>query len=303
MNSPLPEPAVQTTPLTPSLYADFATQAQIDQQYNASLGLPDATAPGRHNAALAARARSLLPQHLDIPFGPTRAETLDIFPAAPTGPGGAPVFVFIHGGYWRALSSKDFSGVAVGLHARGITTVVVNYALCPFVTIDEIVRQVRSAVAWTVRRIAEFGGDPARIGVGGHSAGGHLTAMCMQTEWARDYGLAQDPIKAALMISGIYDIAPLRYSYLQPMIQLDEGCIRRNSPAFSARTCAAPAWITWGGNETSEFARQSAVMHAAWGAQGNTSTLRPIDGADHFSVIRGFESADSALCNWLADTL
>ena len=295
---------MQTTPNpSPFLYANFATQPEIDQQYNPSLGLPDATAPGRHYAELSTQARSRLPQHLDIPFGPTRAETLDIFPATPTGPGGAPVFVFIHGGYWRALSSKDFSGVALGLHARGITTVVLNYALCPFVTIDEIVRQVRSAVAWTVRHIAEFGGDPARIGVGGHSAGGHLTAMCMQTEWARDYGLAQDPIQAALMISGIYDIAPLRYSYLQPMIQLDDGCIRHNSPAFSARPCPAPAWITWGGNETTEFARQSAVMHAAWGAQGNTSTLRPIDGADHFSVIHGFESADSALCNWLADTL
>ena len=296
-------PTTPTPHPNPFLYANFATQPEIDQQYNASLGLADATAPARHNAEVGALARSRLPRHLDIPFGPTRAETLDIFPAAPSGPGGAPVFVFIHGGYWRALSSKDFSGVALGLHARGITTVVVNYALCPFVTIDEIVRQVRAAVAWTVRHIAEFGGDPARIGVGGHSAGGHLTAMCLQTEWARDYGLAQDPIQAALMISGIYDIAPLRYSYLQPMIQLDDGCIRRNSPAFSARPSPTPAWITWGGNETSEFARQSAVMHAAWGAQGNTGPLRPIEGADHFTVIRGFESADSALCNWLADAL
>ena len=109
---------MQTTPATANLYRDFATQAEIDRQYNPSLGLADTTAPGRHYAALAERARGLLPQHLDIPFGPTRAETLDIFPAIPTGPGGAPVFVFIHGGYWRALSSKDFSGVALGLHAR-----------------------------------------------------------------------------------------------------------------------------------------------------------------------------------------
>ena len=303
MNPPPRSPPMQATQATAYLYGGFATQPEIDRQYNPSLGLADATAPGRHYAEASAQARSRLPQHVDIPFGPTRAETLDIFPAATTGPGGAPVFVFIHGGYWRALSSKDFSGVALGLHARGITTVVVNYALCPFVTIDEIVRQVRAAVAWTVRNIAEFGGDPARIGVGGHSAGGHLTAMCMQTEWARDYGLPQDPIKAALMVSGIYDIAPLRYSYLQPMIQLDDGCIRRNSPAFSVRPCPASAWITWGGDETSEFARQSAVMHAAWGARGNSSTLSPIDGADHFSVIRGFASSDSALCNWLADTL
>ncbi len=290
-------------PTAPFLYADFPTQSAIDQQYNPSLGLADTTAPARHFAEVSALARAQLPGHIDVPFGATRAETLDIFPATSAGAAGSPVFVFIHGGYWRAFSSKDFHGVALGLHARGITTVVLNYALCPFVTIDEIVRQVRAAVAWTVRHIADFGGDPTRIGVGGHSAGGHLTAMCMQTEWARDYGLAQDPIKAALMVSGIYDIAPLRYSYLQPMIQLDEGCIRRNSPAFSARPCTAPAWFTWGGNETSEFARQSALMHAAWGAQGNRSELRPIDGADHFSVISGFESPRSALCDWLAATL
>ena len=290
-------------PTAPFLYADFPTQSAIDQQYNPSLGLADTTAPARHFAEVSALARAQLPGQIDVPFGATRAETLDIFTATSAGAAGSPVFVFIHGGYWRAFSSKDFHGVALGLHARGITTVVLNYALCPFVTIDEIVRQVRAAVAWTVRHIADFGGDPTRIGVGGHSAGGHLTAMCMQTEWARDYGLAQDPIKAALMVSGIYDIAPLRYSYLQPMIQLDEGCIRRNSPAFSARPCTAPAWFTWGGNETSQFARQSALMHAAWGAQGNRSELRPIDGADHFSVISGFESPRSALCDWLTATL
>lgn len=287
----------------PALYADFCSQAAIDQQYNPSLGLADPGAPGRHYAERGAWARARLPQHLDIAFGPTRAETLDIFPARAAAAAGSPVFVFIHGGYWRALSSKDFSGVALGLHERGITTVVLNYALCPFVTMDEIVRQVRAAVAWTVRHIAGFGGDPARIGVGGHSAGGHLTAMCLQTAWERDYGLPQDPVKAALMVSGIYDIAPLRYSYLQPMIQLDEGCIRRNSPAFSARPCGAAAWITWGTDESTEFTRQSALMHAAWGAQGNRSELRPIAGADHFSVIQGFESPDSALCNWLAATL
>ena len=248
----------------------------------------------------AQHARATLRCTLDIPFGPTLHETLDIFPAAQAN---APVFVFIHGGYWRALTSKEFSGVALGLQARGITTVVANYALCPHVTIDEITRQVRAAVAWTVRRIAEYGGDPERIAVGGHSAGGHLTAMCLQTEWARDYGLAQDPIKAAVCISGIYDITPLRFSYLQPMIQLDDGVIRRNSPAFMARPCKTPLWITWGGAETNEFERQAQLMHGAWTAHGNSAELRAIEGANHFTVIHGFESAGSDLCDWLAQQL
>jgi len=290
----------QATPAVPPLYREFTQQAQIDAQYNTSLTLPDPAAPGRHFVERSQHARATLRCTLDIPFGPTLHETLDIFPAEQAN---APVFVFIHGGYWRALTSKEFSGVALGLQARGITTVVVNYALCPHVTIDEITRQVRAAVAWTVRHIAEYGGDPERIAVGGHSAGGHLTAMCLQTEWARDYGLAQDPIKAAVCISGIYDITPLRFSYLQPMIQLDDGIIRRNSPAFMARPCKTPLWITWGGAETAEFDRQARLMHGAWTAQGNSAEVRAIDGANHFTVIHGFENADSALCNWLAQQL
>jgi len=286
-----------TLPAAPTLYQEFSVQAQIDAQYNPSIALADPTAPGKHFVAQSLLARATLKHHLDVPFGPTVHETLDIFPAdAPN----APVFVFIHGGYWRALSSKEFSGVALGLQRRGITTVVVNYALCPWVTIDEITRQVRAAVAWTLRNIVQYGGDPARVAVGGHSAGGHLTAMCLQTDWARDYGLAPDPIKAALCISGIYDIAPLRYSYLQPLIQLDEGVIRRNSPAFTARACATPTWFTWGGAETSEFARQAQSMHAAWGALGNHSDLRAIAGADHFTVLAGFEQPEGELCAWLA---
>jgi arylformamidase len=290
----------QSTPTAPALYREFTQQAQIDAQYNTSLSLPDPAAPGRHYAERAQHARATLRCTLDVPFGPTLHETLDIFPAEQAN---APVFVFIHGGYWRALTSKEFSGVALGLQARGITTVVVNYALCPHVTIDEITRQVRAAVAWTVRHIAEYGGDPQRIALGGHSAGGHLTAMCLQTAWARDYGLAQDAIKAAICISGIYDITPLRFSYLQPMIQLDDGIIRRNSPAFMVRPSKTPVWITWGGAETAEFDRQAHLMHEAWKAQGNSAELQAIDGANHFTVIHGFENADSALCNWLAERL
>jgi len=279
-----------------TLYREFENQAQIDAQYNPSLGLADATAPGRHYAQRSAFARGQLRSVLDLPYGPTLEETLDIFPAdAPM----APVFVFLHGGYWRALSSKDFSCIALGLQPLGITTVVVNYALCPWVTLDEITRQVRSAVAWTLRNIQHHGGDPTRVALGGHSAGAHLSAMCLQTPWARDYGLAQDPLAAALLVSGVYDIAPLRYSYLQPQIQLDEGLIRRNSPAFSVRTCRTPVWVNWGGDESTEFARQATMFHQAWCAAGNVGELGTLPGADHYRAIHGFESAQSDVSQWL----
>ena len=282
------------------LYREFSAQSEFDAQYNPSLALSDPAAPGRHFVALAERARSSLRCVLDVAYGPTREETLDIFPAAQPN---APVFVFIHGGYWRSLSSKEFSGVALGLQARGITTVVINYALCPRVTIDEIVRQTRAALAWTLRNIQQYGGDPARVAIGGHSAGGHLTAMALQTEWAEDYGLPQDPFVAAIPFSGLFDIAPLRYSYLQPQIQLDEGIIRRNSPAFSVRPCKTPLWITWGGDETSEFARQAELYHQAWGQAGNASELRAVPGANHFTVISGFEDSNSEVCQWLTEKL
>ncbi len=282
------------------LYRDFETQAQIDAQYNPSLALVPTDQPMQHFTAQANRARSELRCVLDVPYGPTVEETLDIFPADVPN---APVFVFIHGGYWRALSSKDFSGVALGLHALGITTVVVNYALCPTVTIDEITRQCRSALAWVLRNIDQHGGDTKRVAIGGHSAGGHLTAMCLQTEWARDYGLPQDPFAGAIAFSGLFDLEPLRFSYLQPMIQLDDGIIRRNSPAFMARPCATPLWITWGGLESAEFARQSSAYHGAWQAAGNTSTLQEHPGTNHFTVIHGLEDANSAVCQWLARVL
>jgi arylformamidase len=285
---------------SPMLYQAFSSQAEIDAQYNPSLALADVSAPGKHYAAQSQLARSTLRCALDVPYGATLAETLDIFPADQPN---APVLVFIHGGYWRALTSKEFSGVALGLVPRGVTTVVINHALCPWVTIDEIVRQCRAAVAWVKRHISQHGGDPERVALAGHSAGGHLTAMCLQTEWARDYGLSQDPLAGALLFSGLYDLMPLRYSYLQPAIQLDDGIVRRNSPAFAVRPSATPVWVTWGDQETAEFARQSALYHQAWAAAGNRGTLAPVAGANHFSVIQGLEDPASPLCDWIVAAL
>lgn len=291
-------------PVERAVYREFTMQAQIDAEYNPSLPVADAAGAIRHFADQAERARTQLSCKIGVPYGPTLAETLDIFPAdAPAGSSGSPVFIFIHGGYWRSLSAADFHGVALGLQPLGITTVVIDYALCPSVTLDEITRQARAAVAWTVRNIAGQGGDPSRIAIGGHSAGGHLAAMCLETRWTEDYGMPRDPLAGAVLVSGLYDLEPLRWSYLQPRIQLDDGIIRRNSPAFGVRPCATPVRITWGAKEQGEFARQSQLFHDAWQAAGNTSELVPQDGADHFTAIHGFEQSDSDICRWLAGVL
>lgn len=281
----------------PNLYRNFATQAQIDAQYDVEQSVADFSVYARHFTDESRLARSRLRCVLDIPYGATLDETVDIFPADRPR---APVFVFIHGGYWRMLSSKEFSCTALGPHALGFTTVVVNYSLVPWVSIDEITRQARAALAWVLRHIGEYGGDPARVIVGGHSAGAHLGAMCLETPWAERYGLPQDPLAGAVLISGLYDLQPLRFSLMQPQLQLDDGVIRRNSPGFSVRTCATPVLIAWGDAEPDEFRRQSEFFRDAWGAATNRSKRLPLAGADHFTAIYGLEDPDSVLCRWMA---
>lgn len=284
----------------PPLYRDFKTPAEIDAEYGMQRWVSDPAAEARHFVQRSLEARTTLRCELDLPFGPTRDETLDIFPADRPD---APVFVFLHGGYWRANTSKEFSCVALGLQPAGITTVVPNYSLCPKVSLDEVTRQARAAVAWVLRNIGRHGGDPKRVALGGHSAGGHLTAMCLQTPWAEEYGLDRDPLAAAVLVSGIYDLRPLRFSYLQPQIQLDEGMVQRNSPLFGLRSCATPALITWGSAESGEFARQAQEFHGAWRAAGNPGELVAQAGAHHFTAIHGFEQPASPLNQWLARTL
>ncbi|HSC63016.1 MAG TPA: alpha/beta hydrolase [Caldimonas sp.] len=283
-----------------SLYRGFTRTEEIDAEYKPSSRVADAEALMRSYGERSAAARTRLAGRIGIPYGPTLDEKLDIFPADRPG---APVFVFIHGGYWRAFSAGEHSFVALGPVALGITTVVVDYSLCPKVTLDEITRQCRAAVAWTLRHIGAHGGDPTRVAVGGHSAGGHLSAMCLEARWDEDYGLARDPLAAALLVSGIYDIEPLRHSYLQPTIQLDDGIVRRNSPLFGVRPCATPVLLTWGAEESDEFARQSTAFDAAWRSAGNRSELLAQPGANHFTAIDGFADPAHPLCRWLAARL
>jgi arylformamidase len=280
-----------------TLYRDFTTQAQIDAQYDVEKSVPDFTIYARHFIEESRLARHRLRCELDVPYGPTRDETLDIFPAASRS---APVFVFIHGGYWRILSSKEFSCVALGLNQLDVCTVVVNYSLTPKVSIDEITRQSRAAVAWILKSIDQHGGDPNRVVLGGHSAGGHLTAMCLQTAWEEEYGLPNDPLAGAVMVSGLYDLQPLRFTSMQPLIQLDDGVIRRNSPLFTVRSCKTPALVTWGGDEPDEFRRQSDDFLGTWTAAGNRAKRAPQAGKNHFDAIYGFEDPDSMLCQWIA---
>ena len=275
------------------LYRQFATQEEIDGQYNIELLVPDAKTYFEFFINESAKVRADLECVLDVPFGPTVEETLDIFPAEDAD---APILLFIHGGYWRRLSSKEFSLVARGLVERGITTVVTNYALCPKVTIPEITRQSRGATAWVRKTDFDFPGNRDRIYLCGHSAGGHQVARLLQTSWADAYGLPADIIKGGFSISGLFDLGPLRYSWLQPMLQLDDDVIQRESPLYHIPAQAPPLVANVGGAESEEFRRQSSEYLQAWQAAGLTGSYSEQTGKNHLSAIVDFVDAGSALC-------
>ena len=282
--------------MSQALYRNFRNQAELDAEYNVERSVSDFPAVVARFEAASRKAVAELRPRLTVPYGPTRVEHLDIYPSVPTAAAGAPVLVFFHGGYWRALSSQDFAFVALGLAPLGVAVVNVNYALCPGVTLDEIVRQARAAVVWSHRHVAEYGGDPQRIHVGGHSAGAQLSAMCLLTDWVADYGRPPDIIKGAALIGGLYDLRPLPFTFVQPALQLDYRQVRRNSPGLLARKVPGETLIAYGGRETSEFQRQSVDFAAAWGAAGNRirQVLVQTDD-DHFASILALSDSASSL--------
>ncbi|MDA0821415.1 MAG: alpha/beta hydrolase [Proteobacteria bacterium] len=276
------------------LYRDFATQESLDAQYNLAEVIGDPSVYFEFYIKESAAARRDLAGLLDVRFGPTIEENLDIFPAQDPA---APILFFIHGGYWKRLSSKEFSFVARGLVARGITVIVPNYALCPKVTIPEITRQSRAAVAWAKTTDCQFNGDRNRIYVAGHSAGGHLATRTLCTHWQTDYGLPADTVRAAYAFSGVYDLRPLRFGFAQPALQLTEDVIQRESPLLNIPTAAAPLIAEVGANESSEFRRQSADFITAWKAAGLDGTYVEQVGTNHFNVLNDLIDPTSALCD------
>ena len=162
---------------------------------------------------------------------------------------------------------------------------VVNYALIPTVDMDELVRQVRASVAWLHRNVAALGGDPARLTVSGHSAGGHLVAMLMATDWARFAGLPADVVKAGCGISGLYDLEPIRLSYLNETLGLTPETARRNSPVHLVPASAGRLLLAVGAKEGDEYHRQTESLAAAWRRRGLAVEVMDMAGHDHFSII------------------
>ena len=262
--------------------------AWLEAQYNARARVPEHAEVMARWAEASALVRREGAARLDLRYGDGEGETLDAFaPTAPR-PGGAPVLVFIHGGYWRSLDKRDFSFIAPAFNAQGALVLVPNYALCPAVSVEHVALQMAKMLAWVWRHAAELGGDPSRIALAGHSAGGHLAAMLLSCRW-KELGadLPAQPASGALSISGLFDLEPLRHApFLQADLKLSPASVARLSPAFFARPKGARLYATVGLDESDEFIRQNRLIRDVWGPTA-VPVCETLPGANHFTVLQG----------------
>lgn len=281
--------------------------AWLDRMYNNRALVPEHPAHFSRWSETSAQARSTQPCTLDISYGQGSGETLDVFPAAETavsGPAGAPVMVFIHGGYWRSLDKADHSFVGPAFTEAGACVVIPNYDLCPAVTIPQITLQMVRALAWTWRHIAEYGGDPQRITVAGHSAGGHLAAMLLACDW-RAYAndLPPDLLKNALSISGLYDLEPMRHTpFLKDSLKLTPEQVRQASPALLPPPKQGTLYSVAGADESAEFLRQNLLIQQAWGDK-TVPVCESHLGLNHFSVLEALTEPSHRLHQLALDLL
>lgn len=266
---------------------------ELDRQYNPSQGIPDYARFLEAYLEDSRRATDSSHCLLDVPYGPGPHETLDIFPAARRR---APILVFFHGGYWQELYTDSWRFPAPAFVAAGITYVAVNYALAPAVTLDEIVRESRAALAWLVEHATDYGGDPARIHVSGHSAGAHLTAMLLATDWPTFRpGMTPQPMAGACAVSGVYDLEPIVLTSVNDALGLDVRAARRNSPLFFIPERAPELLLCVGGLESAEFHRQQDDFLARWRMAGLPARVVPMPGYHHFDVIQQIGNPRSPL--------
>jgi arylformamidase len=220
---------------------------------------------------LSAQMRARHPGHLDLGYGPRERNRIDFFKAADK----APTLFFIHGGYWQTRAKESFAAVAAGPMAHGINVALTGYTLAPDATLDQIVAEIHAGLDFLAGQLPALGGDPDRIVASGWSAGGHLTSMA----------LAHPMVKAGMAISGIFDLEPIRHSYLNVKLRLDETMSRRNSPMMQPDGPLKPLSLVAGSAELPLLRKQTADFAGHRARYGLPVTYEEIPGADHFSIM------------------
>ena len=242
-----------------------------------------------------------LPHLRDVRYGPQADELLDLFPVP--GRTDAPLFVFIHGGYWRALGKQDSVFMARNFTAHGVAVAAVNYQLAPAARLSEIVAQCRRSLAWLYTHGPAHGIDVRRIVLGGSSAGAHLAAMLLAPGWQAAFGLPPDVVKAGVLVSGLYDLAPVQQTTPNDWLALDSAEAAALSPQSCLPDAGARLCIATAEKDTDEFKRQSLDYAAACTRQGCAVQYAEIAGRNHFDVIMDWMNPQALLTQSTWDLL
>jgi arylformamidase len=268
------------------------TADYYNQQFNTRGGIPDHARIFTRWSKESAHVRRTSAALRDLPYGETSGERLDFYPASRSG---APLLVFIHGGWWRAMDKSDFAFIAPAYARAGFNVALTNYTLAPAASIAEIVQQQLRALAWLYRNGEKYDFDPERIVVAGHSAGGHLSAMMLAAQWPL-FGerLPADLVKGAVLISGLYDLEAVRMAdSVNADLQLTPEDVAIVSPAWMPQANPAPFITAVGGLESEEFKRQNALIARQWKSSHHADIALP--GVNHFTICDDFATPGQPL--------
>jgi arylformamidase len=252
----------------------------MEFQYNPRVSVPEFPELAKTRAAQAKIVRESAKSWLNISYGNSPRQSLDIYAA--DRPNGT-VLVYIHGGYWRSGSKEDNCNFVPTFTKRGATVVLVEYDLCPAVTVTDIVRQTRSSIAWVCKNIAPYGANPAKMYVSGHSAGGHLTAMALANDWTNE-GLPPDCIKGAVATSGVYDLDMVMRISVQEQVHLTPEIAKLNNPFLNPPRVKCPLVIAVGGAEPKGWQQMSEDYFNYCKGQGMSVEYLVVPGANHYTM-------------------
>jgi arylformamidase len=272
------------------IYKGFR-QDELEYQYNPRESVPEYPALAKNRAEASRRARATLKSWLNVPYGKSPREILDIYPAErPQGP----VFVYIHGGYWRTGSKDENCNFAPTFVERGATVVLVEYDLCPSVTVTDIVRQTRASIAWVHRNIIRYSANPSKLYVSGHSAGGHLTAMALAHDWEKE-GLPRNLIKGAVATSGVYDLDMVMQISVNEQVRMTPEIARENSPFLHPPVPTCPVVVAVGGAEPKGWQEMSEDYFKFCKERGLECEYLVVPGANHYTMSEHLADTSSPL--------
>lgn len=268
-----------------------STPEALDAEYNLRTRHPERPEVYDGYGEQSELLRSTVPVELDVPYGPHERSVVDLFPV----PGAKAILVFFHGGYWRALDKSMFSFIAAPYVEAGYAVAMPGYPLAPETPIAGIVDQALAAVSWIGHNRERLGAQAdAPIVVAGHSAGGHLSAICAATDWT-DHGLEPDLISGCVPISGLFDLEPLRHTNVAAQVHMTPDEARRLSPIHRPHARVVPTLLIVGGDETDGFVWQSGAYQDYLAQLGNNAELCVEPGFNHFTILEPFADADHHL--------